>query len=272
MKPLPGDCCVFCSYGSVPCPPVQVARRAEDGKGCCGSLSAQASDDWVGNARTSLLAWWLPHTLVVAGLFAGVPAREPEPNRQSDRRDRLAGRAHTAADRLRDHAEKRSPLGRLARVHSHVPRDHRHSEPRDPAHNDADWSSHWCLPVEVSGLVDNSAARSGQDNRRKEPHEWFHSPADRNTHQELPLAGSDLADSHSRRGSDRSDRWVTLRVGDLAQDRIGRGNHHSDYWARSSRAGAFPRTAPGRGKDRRVHSATRQPDMAELGRKAPAIH
>lgn len=75
LKPLPGDCCVFCSYGSVPCPPVQVARRAEDGKGCCGSLSAQASDDWVGNASTSLPAWWLPHTLVVAGLFAGVPAR-----------------------------------------------------------------------------------------------------------------------------------------------------------------------------------------------------
>ncbi|MGR3713569.1 MAG: GDCCVxC domain-containing (seleno)protein [Shimia sp.] len=23
MKPLPGDCCVFCSYGTTPCPPVQ---------------------------------------------------------------------------------------------------------------------------------------------------------------------------------------------------------------------------------------------------------
>jgi hypothetical protein len=23
VKPLPGDCCVFCSYGSVPCPPEQ---------------------------------------------------------------------------------------------------------------------------------------------------------------------------------------------------------------------------------------------------------
>jgi hypothetical protein len=23
LKPQPGDCCVFCSYGSVPCPPVQ---------------------------------------------------------------------------------------------------------------------------------------------------------------------------------------------------------------------------------------------------------
>ena len=23
LRPLPGDCCVFCSYGSVPCPSVQ---------------------------------------------------------------------------------------------------------------------------------------------------------------------------------------------------------------------------------------------------------
>jgi hypothetical protein len=30
LKPQPGDCCVFCSYGSVPCPPVQAS-----GKGCC---------------------------------------------------------------------------------------------------------------------------------------------------------------------------------------------------------------------------------------------
>ncbi|TMH48868.1 MAG: hypothetical protein E6H59_00950 [Betaproteobacteria bacterium] len=25
LKPRPGDCCVFCSYGSVKCPPVQIA-------------------------------------------------------------------------------------------------------------------------------------------------------------------------------------------------------------------------------------------------------
>ncbi|MEQ9103523.1 MAG: GDCCVxC domain-containing (seleno)protein [Rhodothermales bacterium] len=30
IRTLPGDCCVFCSHGSVPCPPVQ-----QDGKGCC---------------------------------------------------------------------------------------------------------------------------------------------------------------------------------------------------------------------------------------------
>ncbi|WP_224485074.1 GDCCVxC domain-containing (seleno)protein [Robertkochia aurantiaca] len=29
LKPLTGDCCVFCSYGSVPCPPVQNDRK------CC---------------------------------------------------------------------------------------------------------------------------------------------------------------------------------------------------------------------------------------------
>lgn len=25
LRPKPGDCCVFCSYGSVPCPPVQAS-------------------------------------------------------------------------------------------------------------------------------------------------------------------------------------------------------------------------------------------------------
>jgi ribosomal protein L37AE/L43A len=27
LKPKAGDCCVFCSYGSVPCPPRQCAGR-----------------------------------------------------------------------------------------------------------------------------------------------------------------------------------------------------------------------------------------------------
>jgi hypothetical protein len=26
LKPRPGDCCVYCSYGTVPCPPIQRAR------------------------------------------------------------------------------------------------------------------------------------------------------------------------------------------------------------------------------------------------------
>lgn len=28
LKPEPGDCCVFCSYGSVPCPPIQKKAMA----------------------------------------------------------------------------------------------------------------------------------------------------------------------------------------------------------------------------------------------------
>jgi len=31
LRPIHGDCCVFCSYGSVRCPPMQ------DDSGCCGS-------------------------------------------------------------------------------------------------------------------------------------------------------------------------------------------------------------------------------------------
>ena len=32
LKPKNGDCCVFCSYGSVPCPPIQAERRGETGR------------------------------------------------------------------------------------------------------------------------------------------------------------------------------------------------------------------------------------------------
>lgn len=34
LKSKPGDCCVFCSYGSVPCPPIQVARATGKTR-CC---------------------------------------------------------------------------------------------------------------------------------------------------------------------------------------------------------------------------------------------
>ena len=31
LKPLKGDCCVYCSYGTVKCPPIQ------EGQSCCKS-------------------------------------------------------------------------------------------------------------------------------------------------------------------------------------------------------------------------------------------
>ena len=35
LKPLQGDCCVFCSYGTVPCPPIQTAYMRGNTVGCC---------------------------------------------------------------------------------------------------------------------------------------------------------------------------------------------------------------------------------------------
>ena len=32
LRPKPGDCCVFCSYGTIKCPPMQ-----ESGEACCAS-------------------------------------------------------------------------------------------------------------------------------------------------------------------------------------------------------------------------------------------
>jgi len=38
LRPKTGDCCVFCSFGSVQCPPKQQARD------CCGGGSGRESD------------------------------------------------------------------------------------------------------------------------------------------------------------------------------------------------------------------------------------
>lgn len=35
LRPKPGDCCVFCSYGDVPCPPVQEAQKSGGPSACC---------------------------------------------------------------------------------------------------------------------------------------------------------------------------------------------------------------------------------------------
>ncbi len=35
LKPKPGDCCVYCSYGTVPCPPIQEAKLKGEDPTCC---------------------------------------------------------------------------------------------------------------------------------------------------------------------------------------------------------------------------------------------
>jgi hypothetical protein len=37
--------------------------------------SVRASRDWLGNTRASLLAWWIPRTGIIAGLFMPVGVR-----------------------------------------------------------------------------------------------------------------------------------------------------------------------------------------------------
>jgi hypothetical protein len=34
LRPKPGSCCVFCSYGTVACPPIQAAQP------CCGASTS----------------------------------------------------------------------------------------------------------------------------------------------------------------------------------------------------------------------------------------
>ena len=36
LRPNPGDCCVYCSFADVPCPPIQDAR-ATGTAGCCAA-------------------------------------------------------------------------------------------------------------------------------------------------------------------------------------------------------------------------------------------
>lgn len=35
LRPKEGDCCVFCSYGSVPCPPIQETVASGTAENCC---------------------------------------------------------------------------------------------------------------------------------------------------------------------------------------------------------------------------------------------
>ncbi|HAJ91526.1 MAG TPA: hypothetical protein DCO71_02705 [Gammaproteobacteria bacterium] len=38
LRPKQGDCCVYCSFGLMPCPPIQEARQNDNGStSCCES-------------------------------------------------------------------------------------------------------------------------------------------------------------------------------------------------------------------------------------------
>jgi hypothetical protein len=84
LRPKQGDCCVFCSYGTVPCPPVQEAKARGEQPPCCQLSQPPVRDpntrkgdwaDWSSNGRSYVLAWGLPTILLVVGIFVPAPIR-----------------------------------------------------------------------------------------------------------------------------------------------------------------------------------------------------
>lgn len=78
LKPKLGDCCVFCSYGDVACPPVQAAKLDGGQASCCASdvpKVVEHAGDWVSNVRSFAIAWGLPTALLLTGLLAGPSLR-----------------------------------------------------------------------------------------------------------------------------------------------------------------------------------------------------
>ena len=55
LRPVPGDCCVFCSYGSVPCPPVQDERAGVGAASCARGKSWRTSKPHAGSNPDRLL-------------------------------------------------------------------------------------------------------------------------------------------------------------------------------------------------------------------------
>lgn len=76
IRPKHGDCCVFCSYGSSPCPPIQ-AERCGASLTCCGPAEKVdfQSRDWLSSFHAYGPAWLLPITFFPLGLFASLPLR-----------------------------------------------------------------------------------------------------------------------------------------------------------------------------------------------------
>lgn len=76
LRPHRGDCCVFCSFGTVPCPPIQEQQHAKGKRGSDHDWSFRMtspescqSKDWVSDPRSYVIAWGLPRVLLLVGIF-----------------------------------------------------------------------------------------------------------------------------------------------------------------------------------------------------------
>ena len=63
LRPNKGDCCVFCSFGSVPCPPIQAERGGQLGAGesCCfkreGETPQRLAQQWALRFVSNTRGW-----------------------------------------------------------------------------------------------------------------------------------------------------------------------------------------------------------------------
>lgn len=71
LKPKHGDCCVFCSYGSVPCPPIQMG----DGNACCAATSLVPE---VCSLQPAAFHERMAEIAALLQAFGGVAERTPE--------------------------------------------------------------------------------------------------------------------------------------------------------------------------------------------------
>lgn len=72
LKPKPGDCCVFCSYGSVPCPPIQ-----EGGKDACCAATAENAGASYCSLEPGAFGQRIDEFMALMHTFGGVVERTP---------------------------------------------------------------------------------------------------------------------------------------------------------------------------------------------------
>jgi len=99
LRPTPGDCCVFCSYGSVPCPPRQEEHAA-------GSASLEA--DMIDTTEDTLAADTAEAEAMSQSfeederVWQGVHANDAAPLPEREDAERIRRRQLPLADSLRE--------------------------------------------------------------------------------------------------------------------------------------------------------------------------
>ncbi len=76
LRPKPGDCCVFCSYGSVPCPPIQAEHslNVRAPRGACDFVAPRCASHNNCDCTKQLS---LPHNFATANSSATPIAIHP---------------------------------------------------------------------------------------------------------------------------------------------------------------------------------------------------